>query len=84
MSVFISSFYNGKYKKAETVITPIRPDSNYSESDMRAYIESYVPVEFRMVNGVDSLNIILIDAEFTPKSHHGMAVRIEHRCGCRK
>ena len=84
MSVFVSSFYNGKFKKAETVITPVRDGENYSIDDMRAYIESYMPVEFRKVDGVDSLNIILVDAEFSPNSHRGMTVRTENRCGCRK
>lgn len=79
MSVFISSFYNSKFKKAETVITPLRQNDEYTVDDMRAYIDSYVSVEMRMVNGIDSLNIMRVDGDFVLRSNSGVDVRVERK-----
>lgn len=79
MSIFVSSFYNNKRKKAESVITPLRQFDKYTIDDMRAYIDSYIPVEQRTVDGIDSLYIMSFDADFTIHSTQGVMVRHENR-----
>jgi len=66
--MFVSSFYNSKTKKSETFISP---HPGFTREMVKGYIDKYIPVEFRVVNGVDSLNIVKIDAELIIRSPGG-------------
>lgn len=56
----ISSFYNARLGRAETVISG-RLVGNTDMQEIRNYIDSYCPIEERMVNGKDSLYIVQVD-----------------------
>lgn len=56
----ISSFYNAKLGRAETIISG-RVVGNTDLQEIRNYIDSHCPIADRMVNGKDSLYIVPID-----------------------
>lgn len=76
MATIISSFYNRKFGKAETVLTPLI--DKMTLEDARKYIDNYLPVKFRMVKGEDSLNVMVIDADLVVNSSFGMTKREHH------
>lgn len=69
MSLFVSSFYNNVCKRAETVLSP----NSISHEQVKDYIDFYLPVEHRMVDGVDSLHIAKVDATLTFNSYAGVS-----------
>ena len=68
MSLFVSSFYNQRNKRSETVLSP----GSLSREQVKEYIDYYLSAEYRMVNGMDSLNIAEVDADLTVNSLSGV------------
>ncbi|QDH49186.1 hypothetical protein PHYNN_63 [Pantoea phage Phynn] len=62
---YVSSFYNSKKMRAETIFSgrQLGSDIPDTEEEVIDYINRYCPAEYRMVNGVDSLSIIWVDSK---------------------
>ena len=81
---YVSSFYNSKLGRSETIISG-RVSGHTREDEVRNYVDTYCPLGKRMVNGKDSLFIQVLDSEHlvslitqgkNPKN--GRALRVVH------
>lgn len=61
--MIVSAFYDSRKKKVETIISDTRDGTPANKNGVKAYIDKYCPLEFRMVDGVDSLSINVINAK---------------------
>jgi hypothetical protein len=61
MSLIVSSYYDSRVGKSGTTLTPEQPGMTVEA--VREHIDFKCPVEFRTVNGVDTLYIVEIDAD---------------------
>lgn len=61
----ISSFYSNRLVRVETIISGVVGDKQISKGEIKSrvvdYINSIHPVSDRKVNGVDTLNVTVID-----------------------
>lgn len=60
--MIVSSFWNEKRKGIETIISDTFDGKVPTIDAVRKYIDKYCPVEFRLINGADSLQINYINA----------------------
>lgn len=61
--MIVSAFYDSRKKKVETIISDTRDGTPANKNGVKAYIDKYCPPEFRMIDGVDSLSINIINAK---------------------
>ncbi len=61
--MIVSAFYDSRKKKVETIISDTRDGTPANKNGVKAYIDKYCPPEFRMIDGVDSLSINVINAK---------------------
>lgn len=60
--MIVSSFWNNEKQLIETIISDTRDGTKPTIVGVTRYINQYCPVEKRLINGVDSLNVQYVHA----------------------